>query len=155
MNVGNLVSGSSAVSKSSLNIWKFSVHVLLKPSLKDFEHYLARMWNELKCAIVWTFLALPFFGIGMTTDIFQSCGHCWIFQICWHVEWSTHSIIFRTWKSSAGTLSPPLALFIVMLPKAHLTSHGRLSVSEWMITPSWLSRSLRLFNAVLCIPVTF
>ena len=38
--VGNLVSGSSAFSKSSLNIWKFSVHILLKPSLKDFEHYL-------------------------------------------------------------------------------------------------------------------
>ena len=39
--VGNLVSGSSAFSKSSLYFWKFSVHVLLKPSLKDFEHYLA------------------------------------------------------------------------------------------------------------------
>ena len=41
--VGNLIPGSSAFSKSSLNIWKFSVHVLLKPSLKDFEHYLASM----------------------------------------------------------------------------------------------------------------
>ena len=40
-NVDNLISGSSAFSKSSLNIWKFSVHILLKPSLKDFEHYLA------------------------------------------------------------------------------------------------------------------
>ena len=41
--VGNLISGSSAFSKSSLNIWNFSVHVLLKPSLKDFEHCLASM----------------------------------------------------------------------------------------------------------------
>ena len=41
--VGNLISGSSAFSKSSLNIWKFSVHVLLKPSLKDFKHYFASM----------------------------------------------------------------------------------------------------------------
>ena len=41
VNVGNLVSGSSAFSKSSLNIWKFSVHVLLKPGLKNFEHYFA------------------------------------------------------------------------------------------------------------------
>ena len=41
MDVGNLISGSSVFSKSTLNIWKFSVHVLLKPSLKDFEHYLA------------------------------------------------------------------------------------------------------------------
>ena len=43
MNVGNLISGSSAFSKSSLYIWKFSVHVMLKPSLKDFEHKLAGM----------------------------------------------------------------------------------------------------------------
>ena len=43
VDVGNLISGSSAFSKSSLNIWKFSVQMLLKPNLKDFEHYLARM----------------------------------------------------------------------------------------------------------------
>ena len=43
MDVGNLISGSSAFSKSSLNIWNFSVHIILKPSLKDFEHYLATM----------------------------------------------------------------------------------------------------------------
>ena len=42
-NVGDLISGFSAFSKSSLNSWKFSVHILLKPSLKDFEHYLASM----------------------------------------------------------------------------------------------------------------
>ena len=42
-NIGNFISGSSAFSKSSLNIWKFSVHVLLKPGLEDFEHYLASM----------------------------------------------------------------------------------------------------------------
>ena len=47
--VGNFISGSSAFSKSSLYIWKFSVHVLLKPSLKDFEHYLASMWREINC----------------------------------------------------------------------------------------------------------
>ena len=38
--IGNLISGSSAISKTSLNIWKFSVHVLLKPGLENFEHYL-------------------------------------------------------------------------------------------------------------------
>ena len=41
--VGNLISGSSAFSKSNLYVWKFLVHILLKPSVKDFEHYLARM----------------------------------------------------------------------------------------------------------------
>ena len=64
MDVGNLISGSSAFSKSSLNIWKFSVHVLLKPSLKDFEHYLASMRNVFDIALLWgwnenwTFLVL-------------------------------------------------------------------------------------------------
>ena len=41
MDVGNLISSSSAFSKSSLNIWKFSVHILLKPDLENFEHYFA------------------------------------------------------------------------------------------------------------------
>ena len=92
--VGNLVSGSSAFSKSSLNTWKFSVHVLLKPSLENFEHYFASMWNECNCAVVWAFLALPLFEIGMKTDLFQSCGHCWVFQICWHIECNTLTTSF-------------------------------------------------------------
>ena len=54
--VGNLISGSSAFSISSLYIWKFSVHVLMKPSLKNFEHYFASMWNEPSCAVDETFL---------------------------------------------------------------------------------------------------
>ena len=49
--VGNLISGSSAFSKSSLYIWKFLVHVLLKPSLEDFEHDFAGMRNECSCAV--------------------------------------------------------------------------------------------------------
>ena len=46
MDVGNLVSGSSAFSKTSLNIWKFTVHVLLKPGLENFEHYFTSVWDE-------------------------------------------------------------------------------------------------------------
>ena len=60
INVGNLISGSFAFSKSSLYIWKFLVHVLLKPSLKDFEHYLSNIWNEWNCAVVWTFFDIVF-----------------------------------------------------------------------------------------------
>ena len=60
VDVGNLISGSSAFSKTSLNIWKFMIHILLKPGLENFEHS----------------LALPFFGIERKTDLFQSCGHC-------------------------------------------------------------------------------
>ena len=67
-------------------------------------------------------LALPFFGIAMKIDLFLSCGHCWVFQICWHIECSTFTASsFRIWNSSSGILSPPLALFVVMLPKAHFT----------------------------------
>ena len=54
VDVGNLISGSSAFSKSSLNIWKFMVHVLLKPGLENFEHYFASMWDEFNCVVVWT-----------------------------------------------------------------------------------------------------
>ena len=89
-------------------------------------------------------LALPFFGIGIKTDLFQSCGHCWVFQICWRIECCTLTASsFRTWNSSAGIPSPPLALFIEMLPKAHLTLHPRMSGSRWVTTPLWLYGSLR------------
>ena len=82
----------------------------------------------------------------MKTDLFQSCGHCWVFQICWHIECSTFTAsCFRIWKSSTGIPSPPVALFIVMLPKAHLTSLSRMSGSRWVITPWWLSGSWRSF----------
>ena len=83
----------------------------------------------------------------MKTDLFQSCGHCWVFQICWHIECSTFTVSsFRIWNSSTGIPSPPLAFFIVMLPKANLTSHSRMSGSRWVITPSWLSGSWRSFS---------
>ena len=70
---------------------------------------------------------------------FSSPGHCWVFQICWHIECSIFTASsFRIWYSSTGITSLPLALFIVMLPKTHLTSHSRMSGSRWVITPSWL-----------------
>ena len=67
---------------------------------------------------------LSFLGIGMKTDLFQACGHCWVFQIFWYLECSTFTASsFRILNSSTGILSHPLALFLVMLSKAHLTSH--------------------------------
>ena len=65
--VSSLISGSSAFSISSLNIWEFLVHVLLKLSLKDFEHYFASLWNESSCVVVWTF-----FGIALLWKAFCS-----------------------------------------------------------------------------------
>ena len=109
--IGNLISGSSAFYKSTLNIWNFMVHVVLKPGLENFEHYFASMWNKPNCAVVGTYLALPFFGIGMKTD--HSCSYCWVFQIYWHIECSTFAASsFRIWNSSTGILSPsPLFSF--------------------------------------------
>ena len=144
--VGNLISGSSAFSKSTLNIWKFTVHVLLKTGLENFEHYLPSMWDECNCVVVWAFFGIAFLGIRMKIDLFQSSGHCWVFQICWHIECSTFTeSLFRIWNSSTGIPSPPLALFIVMLPKTHLTSHSNTSGSRWVIRPSWLYGSWRSF----------
>ena len=141
----NLISGSSAFSKTSLNIWKFTVHVLLKPGLENFEHYFTSVWDECNCAVVWAF-----FGVAVPWDwnenLFQSCGHSWVFQICGHIECSTLTASsFRIWNSSTGIPSPPLALFVVMLHKHHLTLHFRMSGSRWVITPSWLSGSWSSF----------
>ena len=121
-------------------------------------------------AIMWWFehsLALIFFWIWMKTDLFQSCGHCWIFQIYWHIEctasicfqWCINDAFtassFRIWNSSTGIPAPPLALFIVMFPKAHLTSHSRMSGSRSVITPLWLLGRENLFCRVpLCILAT-
>ena len=98
-------------------------------------------------------LSLSFFGIGMKPDLFQSCGHCWVFHICWHIECNTSTAsLFRIWNISVRIPSPPLSLFVMILPKAHLTSHSRMSGSRWVITPSWLSGSWRsfLYSSVYC-----
>ena len=61
-------------------------------------------------------LALPFLGISMKTDLFQSCDYRWVFQICWHTECITQTASsFRISNSSAGVLSPPLALLFFFL----------------------------------------
>ena len=74
MNVGNLIFDSSAFSKSSLYIWKFMVHILLKPGLENFEHYFGSMWDECNCAVVWAF-----FGIAFLWDWNEN----WPFPVLW------------------------------------------------------------------------
>ena len=95
VDVGNLISGSSAFSKSSLNIWKFSVHILLKPGLENFQHYFSSMWDDCICAGVWTL-----FGIAFLWDWNEN----WPFPVLWallsfpnllaYCEQYFHSIIF-------------------------------------------------------------
>ena len=117
--VGNLISDSSVFSKTSLNIWKFMVHVLLKPGLENFEHYFTSMWDECKCvvSILWHCLSLRL---------------QWKLTFCSSVATAEFSKFagtassFRTWNSSTGIPSHPLVLFIVMLPEAHLTKRGPL-----------------------------
>ena len=74
MDAGNLICGSSALSKSSLNIWNFMVHILLKPYLENFEHHVASMWDECNCLVVWTL-----FGIAFLWDWNEN----WPFPVLW------------------------------------------------------------------------
>ena len=94
--VDNLIFGFSAFSKSSLNVRKFTVHVLLKPGLKNFEHYFASMWNECNCVVFWAF-----FGFAFIRDWNEN----WPFLVLWPLlsfpnllaYWVQHfhSIIFQ------------------------------------------------------------
>ena len=94
--VGSLISGSSAFSKSNFNICKFSVHVLLKPGLENFEHDFTSMWDEYNCEVVWAF-----FGIAFLWDWNKN----WPFPVLWpllsfptllaHWVQHFHSIIFQ------------------------------------------------------------
>ena len=88
--VGNLTTGSSAFSKSSLNIWKFTVHVLLKPDLENFEHYFASMWDECNYAIIWAF-----FGIAFLWD--------------WNENWFSSPVATAEFSTFAGILSAALS----------------------------------------------
>ena len=72
--VGNLISSSSALSKTSLNIWKFTVHIWLKPGLENFEHYFTSVWDECNCVVVWAF-----FGIAFLWDWDEN----WPFPVLW------------------------------------------------------------------------
>ena len=96
---------------------------------------------------------LPFLGIGMRIDLCQSCGHCWVFQICGHNECKTlMASSFRDLNSPAGISWHPLALLAAVLLKACLTSHSGMSGSGCLTTPLWSSSSLRRFcTALPCI----
>ena len=97
--VGNVISGSSTFYKTSLNIWKFTVHVLLKPGLENFEHYFTSMWDECNCAVFWSH-----FGIAFLWDWNEN----WHFPVLWPLlsfpnllaYWLKHfhSIIFQDLK---------------------------------------------------------
>ena len=97
--VDNLISGSFAFSKSSLNIWNFMVHILLKPGLENFEHYFASTWDKCNCMVVWTFFVIAFlwdwnengnFSSPVATAEFSNLLAYWVQHF--------HSIIFEDLK---------------------------------------------------------
>ena len=104
--------------------------------------------EEYNCVVVWTFFDIAFlwlewkltFSSPVTSVEFSK------FAGILSAALSQHRL-FKIWDSSTGIPSPPLALFLVILPKADLTSHSRMSGSRWvwLITPSWLSWSWRSF----------
>ena len=89
------------------------------------------MWNECNCVVVWIFLGISLLWDWNENWSFPVLGPLLSFQICWHIKCSTLTALsFRIWNNSAEIPSPPLALFAVMLPKAHLTSHS----SVWLLS---------------------
>ena len=140
IDIDNVISGSSGFSKSSLNIWKFMVHILLKLGLENFEHYFTSLWGECNYVVDWAFFYIAFLWDWNENWPFPVLWTLLSFQICWHIDFSTLTS-FRVWNSSREILSPPPALFVVILSKAYLTLHSRLSGSRWVITPSWLAGS--------------
>ena len=107
VDVIDLISGSSAFSKSSLNIWKFMVHILLEPGLENFKHYFAR--DECNCVVVWAF-----FGIAFLWDWNEN----WPFPVLWPLlrfpnllTYWVHTFMassFRIWNSSLPVLGMTL-----------------------------------------------
>ena len=92
---GNLISVSSVFSKSSLNVWKFTVHILLKPGLENFEHYFTSMWIQWNCAAVWAFFGIAFLW-GWNEN--------WPFPVLWPLlgvpnllalDWNKHKLESR------------------------------------------------------------
>ena len=117
--------------------WRILSITLLACEMRAIMSYFNILWH------------CPSLGLEWKLKTFQSCGHCRVFQICWHIECSTFTASsFRIWNTSAGIPSPLLALFVVILPKAHLTLHSRMSESRW-VTQSWLSGHEDLFCIVI------
>ena len=135
------ISGSSAFCKYSFNIREFIGHVLVKPGLETFEHYLLAcemsavvgslniLWHCISLGLEWKLT----FSSPVATAEFSK------FASILSTALSQHHLL------GLGIPSPPLALFILMVPKADLTLHSRMSGSRWVITLSWLSGSWRSY----------
>ena len=139
--VGNLISGSSAFSKSNLYIWKILVH-LLKPSLKNFEHYLARIWNKHNCMVLWTFFCIRVFSNKSTLCI--RGPKYWSFSISpsnkysefisFRIDWFDILAVQGTLKhllqyhNSKASILQHSAFFMAQLSHLHMTTGKTISL---------------------------
>ena len=104
--VDNLISSSSAFTKSSLYIWKFSLHVLLKPSL-DFEHNLASMWNEYNSMVIWTFFVIAFLW---------GWNESWPFPVLWPLLSFPNLLVYWMWHFNSIILCKVNIFYLTYLP---------------------------------------
>ena len=144
VDVGNLISGPSCLFEIQLEYLKFSVHILLMPSLENFEYNFASIWNECNCVVVWSF-----FGIAPLWNWNEN----WPFPVLCPLlsfpnllaYWVQHfnSIIFQDLKQLNWNSIISMSFLCSLFPKAQLTSCSKTSVFRWAITALWVSGSLR------------
>ena len=143
--VGNLISGSSAFSKSSLYIWKFLVQVLLKPCLKEFEHYLVSRWSEHNCMVVWAF-----FGIAFLWDWNEK----WPFPVLWPLLNFPNSLTyywvqrFNSRQPVASNKSFLLLIFGLVVSIDSIPTKKRTQFSDTVKSPAYKSSSCELSKNV-------
>ena len=116
--VGNLISGSSSFSKSTMNIWKFMVQILLKLGLENSEHYFASLWDECNCVVVWALFGIAFLWDWNENWPFPVLWPLLSFPKFWHIKWAL----------SQDRL---IGFEIVQLDFHHLTSHMQMAPPLW------------------------
>ena len=118
LDVDNLISGSSAFPKSSLNIWNFLVHVLLKTSLENFGYYFASIWDEHNCVVAWTI-----FGIALLWNRDEN----WPFPVCYKLVYSLTSSLASlelSLRTNWGAVS--WAVVLILLQIKNLTCNSQI-----------------------------
>ena len=139
--IGNFTFGFSAFSKSSLYIWKFSVHILLKPNLKDFEHHLTSMWNERNYMLVWTF-----FGIALLWDWNEN----WPFPVLWPLL--SFPDLLTYWVFSSVQSLSRVRLFATLWTAARQASVS-ITKSRSLLKPMSIESVMPSSHLILCCPL--
>ena len=142
--------GSSAFSKSSLNIWKFTVYELWSLAWRILSiTLLACEMSAIVCCFVHS-LALLFLRSWMKIELFQSCVHCCFPNLLVYECSSFAASSFRIWKLNWNSITSTSFIHSDAF-YGHLTPHSRMSGSRWVIIPSWLSESWRSFFVQFCV----